>query len=46
MKAFLGGMAAMIVISVLAAFALQNIDYVVDDRAVSEEGSVRLGDED
>ena len=46
MKAFLGGIAAMIVIAVVAAFALQNMDYVVDDPDVSDRGSVRLSNED
>jgi hypothetical protein len=44
MKAFLGGIAAMIVIAVAAAFVLNNTEYLLGDRATSERGSVRLGD--
>jgi hypothetical protein len=44
MKAFLGGVAAMIIIAVAAAFALDSLDQMVNDRAISEQGSVRLGD--
>jgi hypothetical protein len=44
MKAFLGGIAAMIVISVAAAFALNNMNFSSADSLSSERGSVRLGD--
>jgi hypothetical protein len=44
MKAFLGGVAAMIVIAVAAAVALNNLDYSSATSVSSERGSLRLGD--
>jgi hypothetical protein len=35
----------MIAIAVLAAVTFANIDYSASDRATSERGSVRLGDD-
>ncbi len=42
MRAFLGGVAAMVLIAVIAAVTFVNIDYSTSDRATSERGSVRL----
>lgn len=44
MKAFLSGIAAMIVIAAVAAVVLQNLDYSSAASQSSEHGSVRLGD--
>lgn len=43
MKAFLAGVAVMIVISVGAGFALNGVDFTSADELSSEHGSVRLG---
>ncbi len=44
MKAFLGGIAAIIVIAVGAAIVLDSMGYSTKERFTSERGSVRLGD--
>ena len=44
MKAFIGGIAAMIIIAVGAAVVLNSIGFSSQDRFTSERGSVRLGD--
>jgi hypothetical protein len=45
MKAFLGGVAAMILIAVAAAIVLENRAYLsVVDGSAEEPASVRLGD--
>ena len=43
MKAFIGGIAVMIVISVGAAVVLDSMDFSSQDRFTSTNGSVRLG---
>jgi hypothetical protein len=45
MKAFLSGIAAMIIIAAAAAVVLQNLDYSSATSHSSERGSVRLGDD-
>ncbi len=42
MKAFLGGIAAMILIAAVAAVVLESLPYSTSERATSERGSVRL----
>ena len=44
MKAFLGGIAAMIVIAVGAAIVLDFMGFSSEAQFTSERGSVRLGD--
>ncbi len=43
MKAFIGGIAAIIVIAVGAAVVLNFVGFSSQDRFTSERGSVRLG---
>ena len=44
MKAFIGGIAAVIVIAVGAMIVLDSIGFSSQDQFTSERGSVRLGD--
>ena len=44
MKAFIGGIAAIIVIAVGAMIVLDSIGFSSQDQFTSERGSVRLGD--
>jgi hypothetical protein len=44
MKAFLGGVAAMLAIAVVAAVTLGSLEDSASDRATSHSGSVRLGE--
>ncbi len=44
MKAFIGGIAAMIVISVGAMLVLDSVGFTSKAEFTSERGSVRLGD--
>lgn len=44
MKAFIGGIAAIIVIAVGAMIVLDAMGFSSQDRFTSERGSVRLGD--
>ena len=44
MKAFVGGIAAIIVIAVGAMIVLDSIGFSSQDQFTSERGSVRLGD--
>ncbi|MGH6923446.1 MAG: hypothetical protein ACRED5_06875 [Propylenella sp.] len=44
MKAFLGGIAAMILIAVAAAVVLENRAYLSVDGSAGEPASVRLGE--
>ena len=44
MKAFIGGIAAMIVIAVGAAIVLDSMGSSSQEQFTSERGSVRLGD--
>ena len=45
MKAFLVGLAGIVVISFGAAMVLNNMDYSTEARFTTESGSVRLGND-
>lgn len=44
MKAFLAGLAGIVIISFASALVLNNMDYSTQSRYTTESGSVRLGE--